>query len=610
MMMTVFVVGMFYGLFSFLTLRFSHHKDTMFRISSLARAVAIPREAWDPTHHSPTWIDSYAEAVPARRDWPVRKWLVGLMPKTQKEYLGYSIRNSAYEYNAAMRACSTFPEMIPYYKEMFVRGVRMDVDTMYVVLSRAARFEGVTAQQVFELYDEMQQQGARPDIAVAEVLHTVWDLTPPIPDDAEHENFRETRRQQLCTIYNELCGVEVHRLGGKKLFPLMQQTFQKFRANLRTLKMTISLENYAAYVSYLEKVQSQNDAEISAETGALQAVHALGSVQGAVLALRDDIWDIYGEGLEVTNVENKLSKYFKTLPEVFERARRGPLVGSLEDGVAAVYLAALNRVLMLKGSGSAEDTPVAIWVINSLFGHARVDLKGSSPELNALFMDVGKYFGRSSFARQNLRLSWGRHDMRLVSRYICSLDPWEQLGFHYESDANNKGRFKNRKGASANKLEAEGETPPPLDVKTGREMFNRYAEVRGFGLSVISSARKGNDGRRASEIMNGKEEFPASLLWFLRKAVDGLAPETAKMTKDVAKEALHILVDIAQVTKQVLGDKLDGEYIDHYMNMLNVLYLRSPEDKDIQKEILKVRVELLDHLKQDPALMMVWAEEV
>ena len=73
-----------------------------------------------------------------------------------------------------MRACDTFPDIIPYYKEMLTRGVKLDVDTMYVVLSRAARFDGVSVSQIFELAQEMMSHGARLDLATIEVLHTVF----------------------------------------------------------------------------------------------------------------------------------------------------------------------------------------------------------------------------------------------------------------------------------------------------------------------------------------------------------------------------------------------------------------------------------------------------
>ena len=39
-------------------------------------AGAIPRSAWDPAHHDPRWVDSYAKPMADRRSWPAKTFSI------------------------------------------------------------------------------------------------------------------------------------------------------------------------------------------------------------------------------------------------------------------------------------------------------------------------------------------------------------------------------------------------------------------------------------------------------------------------------------------------------------------------------------------------------
>lgn len=48
---------------------------------------------------------------------------------------------------------------------MKLRKVKVDVDTMNIMLNRAARYERMEVDDMFMLFDEMLSLGVRPDLA-------------------------------------------------------------------------------------------------------------------------------------------------------------------------------------------------------------------------------------------------------------------------------------------------------------------------------------------------------------------------------------------------------------------------------------------------------------
>ena len=55
---------------------------------SLPRGLqAIPRDAYDPMRHNTKWYDSYAKRMAGRRQWPKKKYSVGLEPSTLEDWL-------------------------------------------------------------------------------------------------------------------------------------------------------------------------------------------------------------------------------------------------------------------------------------------------------------------------------------------------------------------------------------------------------------------------------------------------------------------------------------------------------------------------------------------
>ncbi|AAZ11294.1 uncharacterized protein TEOVI_000343200 [Trypanosoma equiperdum] len=215
----------------------------MFRRAIPLLSANIPRSVWDPAQHNPNWSDSYGHDITNRRAWPARKWTVGLEPCTPREWLQFSHRNLAYAYNGALRACHSLPSMLLLYKEMKQRGVKVDVDTMNVLLTRAARHEHIQVDDVFLLFDELVALGARPDLAAAETLHTVLSHSASMP-----EEWREARRLQLVELYNNLAMEEVERLAPHRADRLLKEQMKRFRGNLQQLGSGLRPTVYCRYL--------------------------------------------------------------------------------------------------------------------------------------------------------------------------------------------------------------------------------------------------------------------------------------------------------------------------------------------------------------------------
>ncbi|TPP53126.1 hypothetical protein CGC20_30110 [Leishmania donovani] len=219
----------------------------MLRRSFFVLAPSIPRSVWDPAHYNENWVDSYSTSIADRRHWPAKKWSIGLEPRTPRDWLRFSYRNLAYAYNGALRACATFPEMLVYYKEMKQRGVKVDVDTLNALLSRAARYEHIQVDDVFLLFDELTALGARPDIASVETLHTVLEHAAHQPPE-----WRETRRRQLVELYQYLALEEIERLAPHRVDALLSAQIARLRGNLKQLNASLSPSVYRRYFAVID----------------------------------------------------------------------------------------------------------------------------------------------------------------------------------------------------------------------------------------------------------------------------------------------------------------------------------------------------------------------
>lgn len=232
-------------------------KGTMTSSSSLLLASHIPRSVWDPAHYHENWTDSYGTAIAARRQPSSKRWSVGLTPSTPRDWLQYSSRNLAYAYNGALRACGTnFPKMIVLYKEMKERGVKVDVDTLHILLTRGARYEKMRPDDLFLLVEELVQLGARPDMAAIETLHTVWDHSAGMPVE-----WREVRQKQLVQYYTYLAEETVDRLSHSSsprhhlsppLDALLAQEMTRLRGNIQQLHARLSPRVYRKYFHVIQ----------------------------------------------------------------------------------------------------------------------------------------------------------------------------------------------------------------------------------------------------------------------------------------------------------------------------------------------------------------------
>lgn len=232
-------------------------KGAVASTSSLLLVSHIPRSAWDPAHYHENWTDSYGTAIAERRQWPSKRWSVGLEPSTPREWLQYSPRNLAYAYNAALRACgSDFSKMVALYKEMKVRGVKVDVDTLHILLTRGARDEKVAPDDLFLLLEELLQLGARPDMAAIETLHTVWDHSRGMPVE-----WREVRQKQLIQWYHAIAFETIERLShvghprhqlAPHLDALLAQEINRVRGNLKQLNARLSPRVYRKYFHVIQ----------------------------------------------------------------------------------------------------------------------------------------------------------------------------------------------------------------------------------------------------------------------------------------------------------------------------------------------------------------------
>ena len=146
-----------------------------------------------------------------------------------------------------MRAIATFSDIVPLYLEMKERGVQMDTDTMFIMISRAARHSEVTAHELFLLYGEMKELGARPDLVIVELMHTSLD-------HAVHHTtpeWQQMQKRKLALEYLALLEDEVDRLSSSNLGALLQAQFLRYRSNIKKLGYRTPTKFWVACMSRL-----------------------------------------------------------------------------------------------------------------------------------------------------------------------------------------------------------------------------------------------------------------------------------------------------------------------------------------------------------------------
>ncbi|TPP47759.1 hypothetical protein CGC21_1705 [Leishmania donovani] len=401
----------------------------MLRRSFFVLAPSIPRSVWDPAHYNENWVDSYSTSIADRRHWPAKKWSIGLEPRTPRDWLRFSYRNLAYAYNGALRACAAFPEMLVYYKEMKQRGVKVDVDTLNALLSRAARYEHIQVDDVFLLFDELTALGARPDIASVETLHTVLEHAAHQPPE-----WRETRRRQLVELYQYLALEEIERLAPHRVDALLSAQIARLRGNLKQLNASLSPSVYRRYFAVIDLGETL-----------IQEVHNF-------------LWEYVGAdhaAMDVPSLQLRIPFVASVMKRPLATADPAQVKATdFEDtDVCSVLLAAVERCV----DGDFHDRrPVSE---RRMYLALLTMLTSSgvlySADLMAQMMDVVKYSrddrGRDRDAQRLLRYAlrgssaaddaayrelWRAVappvDARVVGRYLASRDPWSPVHICYD----------------------------------------------------------------------------------------------------------------------------------------------------------------------------------
>ena len=644
----------------------------MFLRGKISCVPLIPREAWDPAHHDPKWIDSYAEAIANRREWPARQWLVGITPKTPKEYLGFSLRNLTYEYNAALRACNTFPEMLPFYKEMHTRGVKIDVDTMFIMLSRASRYESITSQELFQLWDELRLAGARPDQATTEIVHTIWDLMPFKSNDASFERFREARRQEIVAMYSFLCTQEMHRYGEKKLFSLMQKTFQRYRDNAKALRSTLAMGCYSIYVSYIiQDTRHPNSLSFTSQVpkndpAFLNSAASLLKAEGVLVSLRYDIQTSQKKDyfhLEIDQRKESRETYTYCLKKILEEERnRGE--NQLDTGLVMVYTTALQCAVERYGTCDPENQVRVLFFCRLLQIDIEFnDLKSDCSELWGLLMEVYRFYGRSLASRAVFRQSWNRHlcTAEIMSHYIATVNPWdEKKKFELSDtdpavDATYLPRISPVRIAPSlkNQTISENSISQALEEEMTVQKGEKSSKITDLGTKLMPHYTADELKKRFDEIVDfalrtntprfrRKNEFDrflivSGLLWFLRNALEKVpVSEESKPIFAMATTLLREIHGIRNLLLKYNGEiplkwdphayatielakhhfplsvsSLPNEIIGEYIDHLfYLLELIGLRVSDATlRHLLELRMCILRECREDKRLLLVWAEE-
>ncbi|KAG5504563.1 hypothetical protein JIQ42_06399 [Leishmania sp. Namibia] len=401
----------------------------MLRRNFFALAPSIPRSVWDPAHHNVNWVDSYSTSIADRRHWPAKKWSIGLEPCTPRDWLRFSYRNLAYAYNGALRACATFPEMLIYYKEMKQRGVKVDVDTLNALLSRAARYERIHVDDVFLLFDELTALGARPDIASAETLHTVLEHAAHQPPE-----WREARRRQLVELYQYLALEEIERLAPHHVDALLSAQIARLRGNLKQLKASLSPSVYRRYFAVIDLGET--------------LIHEVHNFLWEYVDSDHAAMDVPSLQLRIPFVASVMKRPLATADPAHVKAT------DFEDtDVCSVLLAAVERCVDgdFHDSRPVSERRMYLALLTMLTSSGVL----YSADLIAQMMDIVKYSrddrGRDRDAQRLLRYAlrgssaandaayrelWHAVappvDARVVGRYLASRDPWSPVRICYD----------------------------------------------------------------------------------------------------------------------------------------------------------------------------------
>lgn len=510
---------------------------------ALLLAAHIPRSVWDPAHYNENWTDSYATDIADRRQWPSKKWSVGLEPRTPSDWLQHSKRNLAYGYNGAMRACSTFPEMVELYKEMKQREVKVDVDTMNILLTRGARYEALQVDDLFLLFDEMVGLGARPDVAAIETLHTVLDHSAGMPVE-----WREVRRRQLVEWYNCLAVELIERLRpstGHQLSPLadtlLSHQMNRLRDNLRQLQASLSPHVYRQYFHVIQSsfvlmkevqnflwefVQPNHPATTIPNLGRFPAVGLVMKRPPLPGSARMNINNnnnnsrIHGNHGVSSSSSSNSSGDLIPLPasrsafvSQFQKHGMDKLkITDFEDSdVCAVLLAAVERTVEA-GFPADPVTPNTRRLFLMLLSTIRCTGVLYTADLMAQLMDIVKYAeddltrdtdaqrvlqsalrGSGSGAQdEGYRRLWKSiqpvADGRVVGRYIAARHPWTMNVIHFNEQQQFRGTYPSAQSldtASATDTLSEsegGDVVHPVATAAGQVHLERRRTAEAFTL--------------------------------------------------------------------------------------------------------------------------------
>jgi hypothetical protein len=512
----------------------------MLRRSVRFGASAIPRSVWDPKHHDQRWVDSYAKPIADRRNWPAKVFSVAQEPRTPREWLFYSKRNLAYAYNAAMRACGTFPETIEYYLEMKVRGIEVDLDTAFTLISRAARFEKMEPQDVFKLWDETTSLGARSDVAVLEVLHTVWDHSAGAP-----AAWREARRRELVDKYNDLAREDIRKYAVDKPFDqLMLQQLGRYAKNLGNLGAALRYDVWAAAFAHIN-----NHRTLTQQVCAMLRYRAGKDVE--LLSVKIGI-----NQLEFPNMAGVLRRHsdVEDDSELWRRSGVKPVPADDEFGpkyyedvaLNGAFLAAINRVVdaayFEHSNTGMDDRGLALQLL-VIFWQSRAFI---TSDVFAQIMDIVRFSEpgkrRDNAARQVYRRAYrGGNaprgsdisawiaemtplDARVVARYIMSVDPWSEEKYCFKGATFD--RFTGNTATSATAAaSASGDTDASSSetalaavhqnaTRNGQDVDERMAELKKLIRMHLeprntSEGQGGTDGSDGSKTTSKRDRLAA-----------------------------------------------------------------------------------------------------
>jgi hypothetical protein len=509
-------------------------------------ASSIPRHVWDPTRANPNWADSYATDVADRRQWPAKRWSIGLEPRTPTDWLSYSTRNLAYAYNGALRACTSFPEMVQHYQEMKRRGVAVDLDTMNILLTRAARYEKIVADDVFSLFEELLAYGARPDLSVVETLHTVYDHHYTA---ASHSaEWREMRRKRLVELYNSLCADEIATYADKSVPFLLRAQLQRYRENLRSLGSVLSARVMCQYVTQAEEPDV------------------------IVEAIHDYLWDFVPRDHPCVEIK-ALGVQIPRVSIICRRPTDATDIAAFDDaGLNAVFAAAVERVIDtgMTSRRFPSERSVLLALVNC-FWQSGVFM---SSTVLAQLMDAVKFSNDNQYRDQDAMRYYGFGarvsivakdapaaaqqwtalqpvlDGRVLGRFIAARDPWSPSSFL--PSANGAFALVGADGG-AGQVEAQGtsdDKSPDVSggsLRTAAGLRRRWDDIGALVTAAGALTHPAATLDAKMEIFTGKVCFLRNALFPARYAKQGTSNMSAWAT--VPPDVAQLIFELLQALK-------------------------------------------------------------